>query len=209
MLYNVSSEYIIHEMYSLYTFLMENLKKSYRHGNLAEALVTDALVLLETQSADELSIRVLADRAGVSPRAPYVHFPTKSDLLFAIADRGFQMLIDDSAAAGDEIASIGRAYIGLAVRHPNLFRLMFSGMVAQEKKCGSAGDSYEQLMNAISKANPNWGEAEIMQAAVSLWALVHGIADLRIEGLIPDETWETLSLEMMASYIGTIVAGDG
>jgi hypothetical protein len=86
---------------------------------------------------------------------------------------------------------------------------MFSGMVAQEKKCGSAGDSYEQLMNAISKANPNWGEAEIMQAAVSLWALVHGIADLRIEGLIPDETWETLSLEMMASYIGTIVASDG
>ena len=56
------------------------MKNSYRHGDLANALIADALVLLEEKSADAVSLRDLAERAGVSPRAPYVHFSSQSGL---------------------------------------------------------------------------------------------------------------------------------
>ncbi|MFT3975751.1 MAG: helix-turn-helix domain-containing protein, partial [Sphingomonas bacterium] len=56
------------------------MSKAYHHGDLRAALVAEGLLLIEEQGADDLSLRELARRVGVSATAVYRHFPDKAAL---------------------------------------------------------------------------------------------------------------------------------
>ena len=64
----------------------------YHHGDLHAALLREAAVLLREQGVEGLSLRRLAERAGVSRTAPYHHFTDKNALLCALAEDGFRRL---------------------------------------------------------------------------------------------------------------------
>jgi AcrR family transcriptional regulator len=74
---------------------------------LAEELVSAALALLADQPAEELSIRSVAQRVGVSHQAPYVHFGDRHHFLAAVAGAGLEVaaaahywsLLQDTVAA--------------------------------------------------------------------------------------------------------------
>lgn len=67
-------------------------RKTFRHGNLAETLVNAALVRLEADGVEKLSLRELASDAGVNHRAVYRHFPDKLSLLARVAEEGWRRL---------------------------------------------------------------------------------------------------------------------
>src|SRR6478609_3597060 len=67
-------------------------RKTFRHGNLAEALVAAALTRLEADGTEALSLRKLARDAGVNHRAVYRHFPDKLALLARVAEEGWRLL---------------------------------------------------------------------------------------------------------------------
>jgi len=48
-------------------------RSTYHHGDLRAALVAAGLAMLE--AGEPFSLRALARQAGVSPTAPYRHFP--------------------------------------------------------------------------------------------------------------------------------------
>ena len=56
-------------------------RETFRHGNLPEALIDAALVRLEAEGIEAISLRDLAGDAGVNHRAVYRHFPDKLTLL--------------------------------------------------------------------------------------------------------------------------------
>ena len=60
-------------------------RPTYHHGDLREALLQAAKALIGEAGIENLSLRKLAERAGVSRTAPYHHFSDKNDLLCAIA----------------------------------------------------------------------------------------------------------------------------
>lgn len=180
---------------------------NYRHGNLPEALVQDAIVLLRTQSPAELSVRELAERAGVSPRAPYVHFATKQDLLTAVATRGFQELAEAGAQAKGDLYRLGEIYVERALAHPNLYRLMFGGYI---EPCAEVADaSYHQVSEAIRQRRPDWGEEQVGAASLAVWAFVHGLADLRLNQMISNEVWESVSLRALAALLSEVLQPPG
>jgi AcrR family transcriptional regulator len=178
-------------------------RDSYRHGRLPETLIENALNLLETQTAEQLSVRELAEMAGVSPRAPYVHFATKRDLLKAVAARGFERLAEAGAHAGGDLIALGEAYIRLGLEHPNLFRLMFSGILDED--CENAGDSYRQVCEAIRLRKPSWDEERIGAASLGLWAFVHGLTDLRLLGLVSPQAWEKVDFRKLTGLLADIL----
>src|SRR5713226_4202940 len=71
--------------------------KPYHHGDLKRVLVDAALRLAEEGGAEGVSVREAARRAGVSPGAPFRHFPNRVALLTAVAEeaqRRFRAEID-------------------------------------------------------------------------------------------------------------------
>ena len=181
---------------------------SYHHGHLREELLRLGLEALETEGAEELSLRLLAERAGVSKTAPYRHFRDRELFLGALADEGFRLLcaeLERTEGPGlSRVASMGKAYMGFAVAHPALYRLMNSPLVCSmpAELTLWARKSLMMLARAMASATPGRqddGSPDI-NGAVAAWGYIHGIVLIRIDGLFPADLGEP-DWERLAAYI--------
>ena len=106
-------------------------RETFRHGNLPEALIEAAMVRLEADGVEAISLRDLAGDAGVNHRAVYRHFPDKLSLLARVAERGWQQLALRlrKATAGQApgepaLAAASVGFFQFAREFPSLFHLM-------------------------------------------------------------------------------------
>ena len=105
--------------------------KPYHHGDLRRVLIDAALQLVGEGGAEAVSVREAARRAGVSPGAPFRHFPSRDALMQAVAEeaqRRFRAEIEAALAeapAGDPLGalSLPRARLSaLGDAQPDPFR---------------------------------------------------------------------------------------
>ncbi len=140
-----------------------------------------------------MSLRGTARAAGVSPAAPYHHFPDKQALLDAVAVQGFDAL---TAAMEKRMAkktdpnarldASGVGYVTFALENPALFRLMFGNGDQQSPanaRLREARDGAYGVLQAAVAATSAGGAADPF-VCLRLWALVHGIATLILERCI-------------------------
>lgn len=200
---------------------MAGESSSYHHGNLRETLLDAARRLVEADGAGEVSLRAIAREAGVSPAAPYHHFESRRALLAAVAASGFHTLRDAMADAATEapatdgplgrLQAAGIAYVTFAVDHPELFRLMFSGVVANRSdfpELQGASEATRAVLGSLlaPEAGGETGAA-IPSPALAAWSTVHGLAFLLVEGVAGEEA-RTKTPEEIAREV-TRVLGRG
>ena len=182
----------------------------YHHGDLRDALVQAAQKILETNGLAALSLRGVARCAGVSPAAPYHHFPDKQALLDAVAERGFDALtaamttrMDKVSGGAARLDASGIGYVAFAVANPALFGLMFS-TVGQSPAAGTPLDSarqraYAVLQEAVAACSPD-RKAHAAEC-LRLWALVHGMAKLVLEGCVRPADFGLADGEALAAHL--------
>lgn len=144
----------------------------YHHRGLRQAVLQEAGRILEQEGFEALSVRQVARRAGVSHNAPYRHFAERERLLVALAEEGFEMLVD--ALARRPRREMGEAYVDFALAHPERFRLMFGGRV---KLPQPDRRTYDGLKQAFVDLGENAGHA-----AAAAWSLMHGLSQLLLQG---------------------------
>lgn len=180
----------------------------YHHGDLRSELVGLGLEALETEGTAALSLRAIAEKAGVSKAAPYRHFPGRDYFLGVLADEGFRLLceaLEKPAAQGASLATMGRAFMAFAVAHPELYRLMNSPLATRlpPELYGNARRSMELLGSGLTGGKPGplprdaAGRKKVANAAAAAWAYIHGLVMLRIDRLfpawLPEPDWDRLS----------------
>jgi AcrR family transcriptional regulator len=162
-------------------------RRSYHHGDARNALVAAAADLLEEVGAAGLSLRQVAEHAGLSRQAPYNHFDNKEALLAELVREGFEQLAAALAAGEDPRArnALARAadvYIRRAQEAPALFRLMFSRELVNLSRFPAAAQAgtaaFDKLREIVGALAPPDRAGELSLAA---WSLVHGYATLCIE----------------------------
>jgi AcrR family transcriptional regulator len=168
----------------------------YHHGDLRRALLGSALHMLE--EGEELSLRAVARRAGVSHTAPYHHFADRRALLAAVAEEGLLALRDALRAAvetapgelEEQLLETGVAYVRFAVGSPARFRLMFSAELAdradrpslQAASEAAYGVLLETVQRCFGEGIP--GEAVELRA-LAAWSTVHGLSMLVLDSQVP------------------------
>ena len=182
----------------------------YHHGDLRDALIQAAQEILEGEGLAALSLRAVARRAGVSPAAPYHHFPDKQALLDAVAERGFDALtaamttrMHEVSGGAARLDASGVGYVAFAVANPALFGLMFSA-IGQNPSAGTSLDSarqraYAVLQEAVAAYSPD-GRADAAEC-LRPWALVHGIAKLVLEGCVRPADFGMVDGEALAAHL--------
>lgn len=174
--------------------------KPYHHGDLRRVLVEAALQLVSEGGMDAVSVREAARRAGVSPGAPFRHFPSRDALMQAVAEeaqRRFRAEIGAALAAspaGDPLGrfrALGLAYLRWAMRNPTHFEVISSRRLFDHDRVAAvSGDNSElialterTLADAFAAGqlrNPDLREVQIAGRA-----LVYGFARMNIDGHFP------------------------
>jgi AcrR family transcriptional regulator len=174
-------------------------RTSYHHGALREELITACLALIEAEGIGAVSLRRVARAAGVSPGAPYHHFPDRSALLAAIAVRGYEMLTRQLQQARQQAPSAARAlaalvetYVGFAREHPAHLQLILRPELSQPRnhpESQAAGEAAIQVLTETVQDCQREGSAPLgdpTPLVAMVWALAIGIVTLWLDGPLED-----------------------
>jgi len=167
-------------------------RRGYHHGNLREALIDAALLLLAEKGPGSFTIAEAARLAGVSSAAPYRHFRDAEALLAAVAERGYERFAATLAEAWNDgrpdplraFEALGQAYLRFARREPALYAAMFEMGIAFDVSPGLqavADRAFGILREAAERIAATLPEAKrppSLMIALHVWALAHGIASL-------------------------------
>lgn len=173
-------------------------KNTYHHGNLKNELIEKGLEYIDKNGVESLSLRKLADAAGVSCAAPYAHFKNKEDLLAAIQEYITQQFMDNLTKAASDckdgsrlLIDLGISYVRFFYENPLYYNFLFNG------RCPEL-ESYAPFLffrDCVKKTFGNGlGGDQLRYSIIALWSMVHGLAGLiTVNGVIdPDHIHEEI-----------------
>ncbi len=150
-----------------------------------------ALLLLETEGPGSVSMRRVAQAAGITPMAIYHHFPSREALLDTVTDREFSKFLSYIEAAPrtgnaeNRLINAMLAYVNYAFDRPRIFDYVFAQPRPNARRypddfrarrsptLNPIADGVEAAMRAgILKQDDIW------EVALELWGLTHGYVAL-------------------------------
>lgn len=155
---------------------------------LRDACVIAAREVIAEHGVENLSLRDVARKLGVSHQAPYKHYASRDHLLAEVMRRcfeGFAAHLDARHHFEDpeqDLESLGQQYLCYAVEHPLEYRLMFGtpwpasaehpGLV---KDAVHAFDVLRQVLRRIH--GPAASKRDLVELdALFIWSSMHGVA---------------------------------
>ncbi|GAA2264763.1 TetR/AcrR family transcriptional regulator [Streptomyces atrovirens] len=196
-------------------------RDTYRHGNLRQALIAAGVELARTGGPDAVVLREATRQAGVVPNAAYRHFDDRRALLSAVSQaalaelaRAMEVRVAEEAderPEGDEaekpavararLRALVRGYLAFARAEPGLFRAAFVTSDLQDTDTeAAAGTGGRTAFRLLSDALDDLSACGVLpierrpDAEYFVWAAVHGMAVLLIEGplrgLLPGQAEE-------------------
>lgn len=178
-------------------------RKTFRHGDLRNALVAAGLAMARAGGPDTVVLREATRQAGVSPNAAYRHFAGQAELLAAVRSACLSRVaaaIEDEmrkcrpgrnpqAFARRSLRAVGLGYLGFAMREPGLFRTAFSVPPPVDSRdpanTASMGlNAFELLSLALDRMQESGliRKKDRRDAEYLAWSAVHGLALLVLEG---------------------------
>lgn len=197
--------------------------KEKRHQRTHQAILDAARQLVHEKGIDGLSMRAIAERIDYSPAGLYEYFGSKEEIISAICQQGHRRLraymeqVDRALPVEEYMIEIGLAYIEFATQNPDFFLLMFTltssdltsvAEVTAEYAGGMMGSdsAFAVLVEGIQRGvtagvfHPRPG-FDVLGIALAAWAVVHGMAMLRVTNLRNFTTdWTQISRETLRAF---------
>ena len=190
---------------------MEN--RPYHHGNLRNALIGAGLELINTEGEENLSLRKVALKCGVSNAAPYAHFNSKDEFIAAIQQHimdlftsTLEQTVEVYADTPNLLSLLGSAYVKFFYQNPLYFDFLFSRKNIRINLSLDSGEKelppLKILKQAAIQTFSKFDMAEpIMQnKIIAMWALAHGLSAIAtMPNVEYDKDWETRIEEIIQS----------
>ena len=205
-------------------------KRGEGHTRREEILQAAKELFLEL-GYEATTIRRIADRVGVSAPALYLYFQDKEQMMLALCDQTFAVLIESIAEIEntvtdprERIRRFGEAYLKFGLAHPDEYKLIFLGTNIPEsiRKLG-------HRMPTDDPTRPGIGGAVVFQRLVTMlveakegglklnyppdtcaelcWMGIHGVVAALI--LKPDFPWsnrDLLGIGMLDIVLNGVIA---
>lgn len=198
------------------------MKHGYHHGNLRQALVEAALVLIAERGPSGFTLSEAAKRADVTPAAVYRHFAGRDDLIAEVARQGYDIfaaLMEFAYADGQPSAlaafeATGRAYLAFARKYPGHYMAMFeSGLSFNAHPdlalvAGKARAVIEKAAEKLSEQMPPDRRPPATMFSAHIWAMSHGVVELYMRGA-PGAKSPFTPEDLLESGIGIYLRGLG
>jgi len=159
-------------------------------ASLKEACVQAAREVIAEKGVENLSMRDVARKLGISHQAPYRHFESRDHLLAEIMRRcfvDFAQHLDRRPRTGDpdiDLRAMGHAYLDYAQRNPLEYRLMFGTPWPEPadhpELVQYAVAAFNMLRDSLRNmhGNDEQSHAQADRQAMFIWSGLHGMASI-------------------------------
>ena len=187
-------------------------------GKLAmrDALLETCCQILETEGAQGLTVRRIAERAGCSTTVIYSHFQDKEGIIEALYLEGFRRLAQAvntvnlegglTASLTGKVVLLFDRYRQFAHANPTFYSVMFERATPGFQPSKEARDQGWTAIEPLRVVVQHCLDAGLMHAtdaeegAARLWAAAHGVVSLELAGNLPDQ-------EMVSRMYRDLIAG--
>jgi AcrR family transcriptional regulator len=158
--------------------------------SIKEACVQAAREVIADNGIENLSMRDVARKLGISHQAPYRHFDSRDHLLAEIMRRcfvDFAEHLDQRTRSGDaeaDLGAMGHAYLDYAQRKPLEYRLMFGtpwpAPAQHPELVRHAVHAFNMLRDSLRsmQGNDEAHHANADRQAMFIWSTLHGMASI-------------------------------
>lgn len=160
--------------------------------DLRTELLQASRAVLDEGGPGALSLREVARRSGCTHQAPYHYFADRETLLATLVQEGFDELtrrlsaandLADSGTLREALLASGRAYVNFALSQPGVFRVMFRPDMCNPQRFGQVLEAAARARDELDRLNRIvHGSLASAASATVLWAHVHGLACLLLDG---------------------------
>ena len=152
-----------------------------------EVIATAALEIVETLGAEQLSMRTLATALNIKAPSLYDHVKNRDEVIALVQSLGLVQFGEGFAAAGDSVREKVMFYRNWALSNWRLYPVVFQQYLLRELI--TPGLESKVLAQVVQAAGGSHVRARAM------WAQLHGLVDLELQGRLPadadmDATWE-------------------
>ncbi|MGW8537942.1 TetR/AcrR family transcriptional regulator [Rhodococcus qingshengii] len=174
-------------------------------------LLERAAHMLRTR--EPITLRSLVAGTGVSTMAVYTYFGGMDGMWKALRQEGFTRLaarfaaVRVSADPVQDLTALLASYVGNALEHPDLYRVMFDASVELDD-LAAADATLEYLVQAVRRAqDAGRFRAELgpLDLATQAWVIGHGLVSLVANGPLPLGALDYGVPMLTAQFVG---AGD-
>jgi AcrR family transcriptional regulator len=183
--------------------------------DLREACIEEAMAIVDEKGIEELSLREVARRLGVSHQAPYKHFPSRDHILAELVSRSYTAFaahLEARPRTGDpeqDLGAMGEAYLEYAFRHPLQYRLMFGTPLPDPdhhpemmRKARHAFSLLQHGIDGLHTARSGAGpHPRTAFDALSVWFTLHGLATVMQSRVVDTMELPADAMERMAPEI--------
>ena len=156
-----------------------------------------ALQIVGREGAENLSMRTLAAALGIKAPSLYEHIKNRDDIIALVQSAGLRSFGAGFAAAGPTPRDKVLFYRSWAHSNPNLYPVVFQQKLLRELITPEL--EAEVLALVVAAA----GGSHIQARA--LWAQLHGLVDLELQGRLPADadmtaTWEQVIVAIESQH---------
>ena len=164
-----------------------------------EILEATERLLIQTGDQGAVSIRAIAEAAGVTPPSIYLHFADKTELIFAVCEEHFRRLDEVMEAAGAEfehplqsLRARGLAYVRFGLGNPVPYRILFQSKDTPEgyhaTQLGEQA-AFRHLVDAVQRCLDAgiFPPGDPQELGFALWSAAHGMVSLMLAA--PESPW--------------------
>ncbi len=162
------------------------------------------------RAREPITLRSLVAGTGVSTMAVYTYFGGMDGMWKALRQEGFTRLAARFAAVRvsvdpvQDLTALLASYVGNALEHPDLYRVMFDVSVELDD-LAAADATLEYLVQAVRRAQDAGrfrAELDSLDLATKAWAIGHGLVSLVANGPLPRGTLDYGVPMLTAQFIG-------
>jgi AcrR family transcriptional regulator len=178
-----------------------------------DKIVAAATALFEESGREALSVRAVAQRAGLSTIGIYSHFKGKQGLLNALYINGCELMlskIEDVTGKtdSDKILDASERLLEFSVSNRAYYRLVFNPAAHECNTSEEAAKAFDRVTHSLSlltlplhKKCPSPDKSKT--SASHIWALIHGFVSLNDTGIFDNSSFKSTSAAHRPVYSAT------
>jgi AcrR family transcriptional regulator len=171
-------------------------RKERHREELKNEILQAAKELFLENGFEATSIRAIAEKIEYSPATIYLYYKDKNEIVHALHQEGFKLLIqhfevlNSIPIAFERLKAMGKAYIHFALKHPDVYQLIFTmkeplaHMDKSEMEWDEGDASFQLLMGTVRACQEEgyFKGVEVVGMSFMIWTTMHGLCTLRTSG---------------------------